>query len=256
MIDIHTHILPGIDDGAKDDQMTLNMLRMAEKDGTRTMIATPHYYYPHYIATEEEIMKKVKYVNQLAHENGIRVEVLQGREVMLDNYTLEDIKQGVMGSLNNSQYLLVELSMQEWKPYYLSLMYELQLMGYILIIAHPERYPYVQEDITMLNPLIKEGAIFQITASSITGLHGKKIQKVSKELIRQGAIQLIASDSHSDRLRNPSIQKGLAEVDKIAPEIAENMKQYPYKILRDQVIKASNIRVQQRRMFSFFSKSS
>ena len=256
MIDIHTHILPGIDDGAKDDQMTLNMLRMAEQDGTRIMIATPHYYYPQYIGTEEEIQQKVKYVNQLAHKNGIRVEVLQGREIMLDHYTIEDIKQGIMGSLNNSQYLLVELSMQEWKPYYLSHMYELQLMGYSLIIAHPERYPYVQEDITMLNPLIKEGAIFQMTASSITGLHGKKVQRVSKELIRQGAIQLIASDTHSDRLRNPSIQKGLAEVAKIAPEIATKMEEYPYKILANQMIKSSNIRVQQRRLFNFFSKSS
>ncbi len=256
MIDIHTHILPGIDDGAKDDQMTLNMLRMAEEDGTCTMIATPHYYYPHYIATEEEVESKVEYVNQLARDNGIKVEVLQGREIMLDHYTLQDIKQGVMGSLHGTQYLLVELSMHQWKPDYLHSLYELQLMGYRIIIAHPERYSYVQENITMLNPLIKEGAIFQMTAGSITGLNGKKIQKVSKELIRQGAVQLMASDTHSDRLRNPMIQSGLAEVEKIDAEMARKMREYPYKIIGKKVIKSNKIQVQQRKLFGFFSKSS
>lgn len=256
MVDIHTHILPGIDDGAVNEEMTLNMLRMAEKDGTRTMIATPHYYYPHYIATQEEVEKKVERVNQLSRDHGLKVEVLPGREIMLDNYTLQDIKQGLMGSLDNTQYLLVELSMHEWKPYYLDVMYELQLMGYILIIAHPERYSYIQEDITMLNPLIKEGAIFQLNAGSITGLNGKRVQKVAQELIRQGIIQLIGSDTHSDRLRNPILQKGLAEVEKIDPQVAKMMREYPYKILGDQVINANKIRIYQRKAFGLFSKSS
>lgn len=256
MVDIHTHILPGIDDGSIDDAMTLNMLRMAEQDGTRTMVATPHYYYPRYIPTQEEVEQKVNYVNQLSQKHGIKVEVLPGREIMLDNYTLQDIKQGLMGSINNTQYLLVELSMDEWKPYYLDLMYELQLMGYILIIAHPERYPYVQEDITMLNPLIKEGALFQMNAASITGLNGKKIQRVAKELIRQGAIQLIASDSHSDRLRNPKIQQGLLEVEKIDAKVAQGMREYPYKILGEKVIYSEKIRIQQRKVFGFFYKTS
>lgn len=256
MIDIHTHILPGIDDGAKDDQMTLNMLRMTEEDGTSIMIATPHYYYPHYAITHEEVEEKVTYVNQLCQDNGINIEVLPGREIMLDNYTLQDIKQGLIGSIDNTQYLLIELSMHQWKPYYLDVMYELQLMGYILIIAHPERYSYVQEDITMLNPLINEGALFQLTAGSITGVNGKKVQKVAKELVRQGVFQLIASDTHSDRLRNPMIQQGLAEVEKINPEMARRMREYPYKILGEKVIKSSGVRVQQRKMFRLFSKSS
>lgn len=255
MVDIHTHILPGIDDGAIDDQMTLNMLRIAEEDGTRTMIATAHYYYSHYIETQEEVERKVKYVNQLCVDNGINIEVLPGREIMLDNYTLEDIKQGLMGTIDNTQYLLVELSMHEWKSYYLNLIYELQLMGYIPIIAHPERYRYIQEDITMLNPLIREGAIFQLNANSITGQNGKKIQKISRELIKQGAIQLIASDAHSDRLRSPVLQKGLLEVEKIDPKVARMMREYPNRILGEKVIRSNGIRVQHRKIFGFFSKS-
>ena len=255
MIDIHTHILPGIDDGAIDETMTLNMLRMAEEDGTHTMIATPHYYYPHYIATQAEVEKKVDYVNQLSRDNGVKVEVLPGREIILDNYTLQDVKQGLVGSLDNTQYLLVELSMHQWKPTYLDVIYELQLMGYILIIAHPERYSYIQEDITMLNPLIKEGAILQMNAGSITGLHGKKIRRVAKELIRQGAIQLIGSDTHSDRVRNPRLRQGLEEVEKIDASVAKWMREYPYKILSEKVIHSEKIRIQQRRVFGFFYKS-
>lgn len=255
MVDIHSHILPGVDDGAIDEAMTLNMLRMAEEDGTRVMIATPHYFYPHYIASQEEIEKKVEAVNGLCRHNNIDIEVLPGREIMLDNYTLQDIEQGHMGSLNNTQYLLVELSMHEWKPYYLDLMYELQLQGYRLIIAHPERYNYIQEDITMLNPLIKEGAIFQLNAGSMTGFNGRKVQRTARELVRQGVVQLIASDAHSDRMRNPRLQEALAEVEKIDPHMAKKMIDYPYKILGEKAIKSNGVRVYQRKLFGLFSKS-
>lgn len=255
MVDIHSHILEGVDDGAIDETMTLNMLKIAEADGTRVMIATPHYFYPHYIASQEEIEEKVASVNNLCRHNDIDIEILPGREIMLDRYTLQGIKQGQVGSLNNSQYLLIELSMNRWKAKYLDIMYELQLRGHRLIIAHPERYHYIQEDITMLNPLIKEGAIFQLNAGSITGFNGRKVQRTARELVRQGAIQLIASDAHSDRLRNPRLQEALAAVEKIDPKMAKKMREYPYKILGEKIIKSNGAKLYQRKLFGLFSKS-
>lgn len=254
MIDIHSHILPGIDDGAVDEQMTLNMLRIAQDDGIQTIIGTPHYHHPNYIVTQEEVEQKVNIVNQLALDHGLEIQVLPGREIMIDHNLIQNMKSSRLGSLANSQYLLVELSMIEWKPYYLDVIYELQLMGYILIFAHPERYIYVQENITKLNPLIKEGAIFQLDAGSITGVWGKKVQKVARELLRQGAFHLIASDAHSDRSRRPVLTKGLQEVEKIAPHLAKQMRDYPKLILGKKAIHPNKELLSQRKNFLFFKK--
>lgn len=254
MVDIHSHILPGIDDGAVDKQMTLNMLKIAENDGISTMVATPHYFSPHYIATQKEVNQKVANINKLAKENEVNVEVLPGREIMLGNYTLENIKQGVIGSLDDTQYLLVEFSMSRWNREYLDIIYELQLMGYNIILAHPERYHYIQDDITMLNPLIKEGVILQLNVGSILGEWGIRVQRVAKELVRQGVFKLIGSDAHSDTFRTPALQEGLDRVKKIDPYTEKQMREYPYEILNEKAINPDKVYVYKRTIFGLLNK--
>lgn len=214
MIDIHCHILPGIDDGAKDMDTSIEMLKIAEEDGIKKIIATPHFYRGHYENKYQDVVKKVEELNIVAMKNGIEVEILPGQEIFLDKYTLQYYKEGIIKGLNNTEYMLLELSPLEFPLYALDVIYELKLYGIKPIIAHPERYLYVNRDISILNELIEEQCFFQINAGSVRGIFGKKTQNTAIGLIKNNICDLVASDAHSTGGRRPKIKESLMEIQK------------------------------------------
>ncbi|KOA20586.1 tyrosine-protein phosphatase YwqE [Clostridium homopropionicum DSM 5847] len=212
MIDIHCHILPGIDDGAKDMEMSLEMLRIAEEDGIKKIIATPHFYRGYFENQYKDIEKSVEELNKAAKENNINVEVLPGQEIFLDNHTLQDYKEGAINCLNYSGYMLIELPNKEIPKYTFDIIYELRLLGVKTIIAHPERYYFVEKDIKILNRFIEEGCLFQLNATSLNGTFGKKIQKTAINLMKNGLCNFVASDAHSTTRRIPKLKSTLMEI--------------------------------------------
>ncbi len=209
MIDLHSHIIPNIDDGSKSYDMTVNMLNQAEKDGTNIIFATPHFMKFQYETRRSEIIRKVKELNTICEGENIDVEVFHGQEVLLDQYTLKEFEEGNLCTLNNSKYMLVEFPFDRMTDDIFDIIYELRVEGIVPVIAHPERYTYVQNSLTSLNYFIKEGCLFQINAGSIEGLYGVKVQKTAFNLLNNGICHFVGSDAHSNNRRKPGLSYAL-----------------------------------------------
>lgn len=209
MLDIHSHIIPEIDDGSKSAEMSIEMLKMAAYDGTKNIIATPHYYTGYYVKEYQYIEKYTAFLNKMAKEQGLDINVLPGQEVFIDNHTLDNLNNGIIGTLNNSKYMLVEFEMDKFNESSMDILYELRLRGIEPIIAHPERYMYVVENPSFLNKFIEESYAFQINCGSITGIFGKRVANTADILIQQGACSFVASDAHSLNKRSPRMSMAL-----------------------------------------------
>ena len=210
IVDIHSHIIPKVDDGSKSFEESLEMLRLSEKSGTKTIIATPHYFYNRF---EEEYNSLEIILGELlekVREENINIEILLGQEIYFHKKVLSLIKGGIIKSINNSNYILAEASLSDYNKDILDLIYEIRILGFNIILAHPERYEYVQNDITILNDFMKEGCLFQINSGSLSGVFGKKIQKTSFELVKNGYINFIGSDAHGMGRRNTDLSEGLS----------------------------------------------
>lgn len=223
MIDIHSHIIPYIDDGAKDLEVSLEMLRIAEREGTKTIFATPHFYKGYFETEYSEVVEKTKELNQMARDNGINIEILPGQEVFLTKDTPRDYMEGKIGTLNDSRYMLIELPMDRFPEYALDSIYELGIKGIVPIIAHPERYMYTLKKPSVLNDFIKEGCLFQINSGSLTGLFGKDIKNTAELLVKSGIVSFIGSDAHTTSKRCPGLLKSFDILSKINNEKARDI---------------------------------
>ena len=201
-IDIHSHIIPGIDDGARDEAIALEMLEIAEKSGTRHIIATPHYVYGNTRYGFATIVEKCEGLNRLAANEGIDITVYPGCEVFITPEIIELYEQGLIGTLADSSYMLVEFPMMSIPPYTDNVLYELQLKGITPIIAHPERYSEIQRRPEILESFIDRGILAQVNSGSLTGVYGRESKRTVMRLIKKGLVQFVASDAHSDSGRN------------------------------------------------------
>lgn len=213
MIDLHHHILFGIDDGSKDENMSLKMLQIAVEEGITDIIATPHYIQG-YNQYEEysDIIVKVEKLNELAKENNLDIRIYPGNEVYMD-YGMEDwVKEQKVVSLNYSNYLLVETNMSGIPDYIDTVLYQLQLKDIQMILAHPERYRNVQKKPNILVPLIEKGMFVQMNTGSIMGLFGEEVRNTAKTLIKHNMVHFISTDAHSDKRRAPKTKEAYLQV--------------------------------------------
>lgn len=198
MIDIHTHILPGLDDGAQDLEAALLMARAAAADGIDRIIATPHVISGSFDYSREQILTAVKELNAEITARQIPVQILPGGEYRLEADLPARLQAGDVLTLNDSRaYLLVELPSSLLPPDYERFIYDIQVQGIIPIIAHPERNKVIMKNPAILKKLTDRGIMAQLTSASVTGEFGKEIQKCSRQLIEQGSVQFLASDGHS-----------------------------------------------------------
>lgn len=250
MIDTHCHVIPGIDDGAGDIETSLEMLKIAEEDGIKTIIATPHYYRNKYECNIEDAKKRLDVLKELSQNEGISVEIIQGQEVFLDKYTVNLYKDGTIGTINNSKYILVETSFVGSKPKdVLENIYEIRLLGLTPILAHPERYGFIIQDNSSINEFIKEGCLFQITSSSITGVFGKDVKKTSENLIKNGICNFIGSDAHTTGRRSPKMKEALEEVRKLNEDIYESIEKNSQAIISNKELDIKIELVKKKRKF-------
>jgi protein-tyrosine phosphatase len=214
LIDIHSHILPGLDDGAKTMEESLAMAREAVKEGIHTIIATPHHKNLYFDNPKEVILGKVKKLNDRLREENIPLAILPGQEPAIHGDILKDYQQGDILTLNETQYVFIELPSGHVPRYSSQFLFELQNMGAVPIIVHPERNQGIIERPDILYQLVKRGALAQLTASSICGLFGKKIMKFSKQLIEANLIHFIASDAHNTHNRSCHMAQAFNQVEK------------------------------------------
>lgn len=212
MIDIHTHILPGIDDGARDIEESLEMANIAVEDGITAVVATPHVMTGVFDNKKDDIIRAVNNFNEILKENKIPLTVMPGAEVHLEPDLPQRMEKGELLSLNDSRYLLVELPGSFIPDYTAQLLYELQLQGITPIIAHPERNAGFIHNTFRLQELVQKGAMAQVSSGSITGFFGSRVKKAAIHMVQEGMIQLLASDAHSSQGRVPVLSTAFKSV--------------------------------------------
>lgn len=198
MIDLHCHILPGIDDGAKDMETSLAMAREAVQQGITHIVCTPHHLQRKYYNGKSEVIQATRKLQFQLDKNNIPLEVYEGQEVHLDPTIEEELNQDNILFLDmNNRYFLLEFPTNEIPIYADSLIQDLIFKGKIPILVHPERYTKFIENPNLLIDYIDQGVIVQITAPSICGHYGKKIQKTALKMIDHNLGHIIASDAHN-----------------------------------------------------------
>lgn len=221
MIDIHSHIIPGIDDGSRSMEMTLEMLRTAEKCGIHEVFATPHYLLEYGEAKINEVKEYVKNINEILKEEKINVKIYSGQEVYFTENIINDYIAGNIGTLNDSRYMLIEFDMRKLEENIIDYLYELQVKGITPIIAHIERYKYIMKNPEIINRFIGEGYLFQLNLGSIEGKFGPEVQKTAKLFLKNGIYNFIGSDAH-----NTSVARGMNVSNALTLIDIDNLKKF------------------------------
>lgn len=214
MIDIHSHILPGIDDGAADVDASLILIRELVDNGVTDIVATPHYVdetnYVSNVAANTKLMKNL--AARLKKEK-INVELHLGNEIYICPKILKLLADGEISALNGSKYLLVELPMSGEYPGYMDAFMELQRAGYKVILAHPERYTAFFKDFDSIRELYDMGVLLQCNLGSFIGHYGKQPRKIAEKLAKNDMIFAVASDIHHPRGPKfmPAVMKRLSK---------------------------------------------
>jgi protein-tyrosine phosphatase len=201
VIDLHTHILPGLDDGARTLEESVAMARAAVADGTRVVAATPHVRddYPTEVTEMEEGVADLR---EALTAEGVELAVLTGGEIALDHVALLDTDELVrFGLAGNRNYLLVEFPYYGWPLDLETRAFELRGKGFVVVLAHPERSAEVQSAPARLRPLVEQGALVQLTAASVDGRLGRTSRKAAFRLLELGLAHLVASDAHTPGVR-------------------------------------------------------
>ncbi|QQK80453.1 tyrosine protein phosphatase [Salicibibacter cibi] len=202
MIDIHSHILPGIDDGAPHMQESLSMARQAVADGITHMIATPHHRNGHFDNEKKGIMEQVQRLNDAIVDERLPLMVLSGQETRVYGEMVEGLRTGELCTLvDGGHYLFVELPSDHVPRYTGRLLYDLLQAEVVPVIVHPERNMQILKDPAWLYEMVKGGAVTQVTAASVTGDFGKTIRKFSDQLIENNLTHFVASDTHTTTKR-------------------------------------------------------
>ena len=208
MIDIHSHILFGIDDGAQTSEETLRIAKQAISNGIRTMVATPHHKNSKYDNPPDKIHQVLQDVRDLLEEHQIPLAVMPGMEIRAYGDLVADLQSGQLMTYNDKKrHILLELPSDHVPRYITKLIFDIQVAGVIPIIAHPERNKAISEDSNILYRLVQKGALAQLTAASVAGKFGKNIQKVSHDMIAHHLVHFVATDAHNDSNRGIILQE-------------------------------------------------
>lgn len=238
MIDFHSHIVYGVDDGAESIEDSVQILKNAEIAGFKDIILTPHYMENYYEVHKNEIAEKIELIKQKCKEENININLYQANEIYITNHMTELLQEGIASSINNSKYVLFELPMNEEPSNLLEVVYSLLENGKIPIIAHPERYSYIQKEPNKLLELIEIGVLFQTNYGSILGQYGKEIQKTANLLLENNFIHFLGSDVHKTGHIYKNIDEIKKQLRKILSEekIDELTEKNAEKVLKDEKI--------------------
>ncbi|MGP1909966.1 tyrosine-protein phosphatase [Metabacillus sp. JX24] len=197
MIDIHSHILPGVDDGAATMEEAIKIAKAAVEEGITTIIATPHHQNGKYINGKQSILESVETLNTLLRSETIPLTILPGQETRIHGDLMNELETDVILPLNHTSYVFIELPSGHVPRYTEQMLFDIQLKGLTPIIVHPERNAEFIENHDLLYKLVSKGALTQITSSSITGHFGKNIKKFTLQLVEAQLTHFLASDVHS-----------------------------------------------------------
>ena len=200
MIDIHSHLIPGVDDGARNVEDTFAMLEEAERAGFTDVILTSHYLTDYYEPKAEELVFWKDKLQEVLEKNNKKIKLHSGMEV----YISEELDQ-----------LLIELPMSTDVKYLEHIMYILETMGIKFILAHPERYKHIQKNPNLIEEYREKGCLIQCNYGSILGIYGKEAKKTVKILLKEDLVHFMGSDCHKKESIYLEVPKALKKIEKI-----------------------------------------
>lgn len=218
MIDLHAHILPGIDDGAKSWEDTLEMARLSLDDGVTCIVATPHMMPDgEYCNRATDVLPKVEEAKARLAEERIPLELVAGGELYLSPHVEAGVNSGELLTYGNQKrYVLVELPGFEVPPFCERVLFQLQVKGVRPILAHPERNVGLRQEFERLAEWVKRGLLLQVNARSLLGESGSRAQRFAEELLEWRMVHFLASDAHGVRRRPPGLAKAKEHAARIA----------------------------------------
>ena len=197
MIDIHNHLLFGIDDGSKTIEESIDILKDMEKSGFTDIILTPHYIDgSRYSNEKDNNLERLEILKQELIRNNININLYLGNEIYIDEDISKLLKENKISTLNNSKFLLIELPMSGEYSGYQELFKDLINEGYRVILAHPERYLTFQDDYDLIYELRDMGVLFQCNIDSLNGKYGPYAEEMIIKLLKEGKVTFLATDIH------------------------------------------------------------
>lgn len=236
MIDFHSHILPNIDDGAQSIDEAFNMIKEAEKAGFSKILLTPHYIEKYY---ETDVAEREVWLNAISQNlavKNINTQLYLASEVLISDNIMNLLEDAKASTINNTSYVLFELPKDIEPDNLYSIVHDLISNKLVPILAHPERYSYVQKEPELIYDLIQQGVLIQMNYGSIVGQYGKKAQFISEKLLENKMVHFLGTDAHRKNSIYPKIPKilpiiesivgheKLEELTTINPELAINNK--------------------------------
>lgn len=250
MIDLHSHVLPGIDDGAPDLETAVAMCRLAAADGTHVLVATPHQQATGGRVTNELIRRLVGELQQAVDAAGIVLRIVPGADVRLSSAIGSAVALGQVMTIDGAgRYLLVEPPDFVVPRVFAMTLATVRGHGVTPIITHPERYLNIQLAPNLLLPLAQAGHVVQVTAGSLTGEFGDPVRRCAVTLVRRRLAHVVASDAHSATVRAPGLSLARRVVEKLLPpeEVVAMFDTRPARILAGEPVELPEPQLQRRR---------
>lgn len=199
-VDVHSHFIPGIDDGAQTIEESLDLLRKMQEFGYKKIITTPHVMEDYYKNTPEIILGGLEKVKKAIEENGLNIEIEASAEYNLDSGFEEIIKENKLLTFGgDKKYVLFELSFYNEPKRLKEVIWELSTSGYQPILAHVERYPYWHKKWDKIEDIVNRDVKLQVNIGSFTGVYGLEVKNTAHRLVDEGLVDLIGSDCHNLR---------------------------------------------------------
>ncbi len=255
MIDFHTHILPNIDDGSKNIEETFSLIKEAEKAGFDKIISTSHYFEGFYESSHIDREAWIEALNTKISEQNINVKLYLGSEIYISDNIVNLLESNKASSINKTRYVLFEMPLNA-KPLNLyDMIFELIRHKYIPILAHPERYTFVQKDTELIYDLIQNGVLMQSNFGSFIGFYGTEIQKTAKELLQRNMIHFLGSDVHRQNTLYQKIPETLKTLKKYisSEKIEELTETNPSLVLENKEIEIYEPKIRKKSIFDIFN---
>lgn len=254
MLDLHCHILPGIDDGAHTLDDSIAMAEKAISQGITHLMCTPHHNNGKYSNPANQVIEQVARLQQELDQRNLKLTLLEGQEVRITGTLLEDIAKGeILFTDLDDTYILIEFPTGEVPAYTEQLFFQLLSQGHTPVIVHPERNAVFRKDPNELIPFLEMGVLTQLTAPSIVGIFGKDIQKTAKQMLKHNMLYMVASDAHNLRQRSFYMKEAYEEIRKECGQSkVDEMLQMSKDLVNGDAVKKPQFREVKERRFKFF----
>ncbi|WEI93497.1 MULTISPECIES: tyrosine-protein phosphatase [Enterococcus] len=254
MIDLHCHILPGVDDGAENIEASIAMAEQAVSQGITHILCTPHHNNGKYTNPKSEVISLVASLQAELDKRNLPLTVLEGQEVRITGDLIEDIRNDkILFTDLEDTYILIEFPTMEVPSYTEQVFFELLQMGKVPVIVHPERNAHFRKDPNNLIPFLEMGCLAQLTAPSYVGVFGKDIQKTAKIMVEHNLVQMVASDAHGVKKRSFYLKDAYEFIrNDFGSDKVRQLKQVSRDLINGEQIYFPEFKLIKKRRFGFF----